>query len=181
MGDSIPHPGKALRNAIEPSGLTIAEAADRLAVPHDALSAVLDGRASIDVDLALRLEAAGVGAAYVWLKMQLRYDLAQARLQTPPTVQTFPNTERPKSYITDEERDELRAGGASENCILLDESCAADRAGDEDASWAWLALAELPAHSLAFLKDQQGADFIRSRGFQTKNADTAYGPGWLER
>ena len=32
----------------------------------------------------------------------------------------------------------------SENAILMAESRAADHAGDEDAAWAWLALAELP-------------------------------------
>jgi addiction module HigA family antidote len=181
MTRPVPHPAEALRDAIKPSGLAIAEAADRLAVSHDVLSAVLDGQAAIDADLALRMESAGLGAAYVWLKMQLRHDLAQARQRPPTAVQPFPNTDRPKSYMTDEERDERLAGGMSENGILLAESHTAGRAGDEEASWAWLALAELPAHSLAFLKDQQGAVFIRSRGFQTKNADAAYGSGWLER
>lgn len=85
----------------------------------------------------------------------------------------------PKSYMTDEERDRQRAGGMSENGILLSESKAAGDADDEEAAWAWLALAELPAHSLAFLKGQYGAQFIRGRGFQTKNADAAYGSDWL--
>lgn len=181
MTGPILHPGEALRDVIESSDLTVAEAADRLAMSHDALSSVLDGRAAIDVDLALRLEAAGIGAAYVWLQRQLRHDLAQARRQTPPAVQAFPHTQRPKSYMTNEERDERLAGGLSENAMRLAESRAADHAGDEEAAWAWLARAELPAHSLAFLEDRQGTDFIRSRSFQAKNADEAYGPGWLER
>lgn len=87
---------------------------------------------------------------------------------------------KPRSYMTDEERDRRRAGGMSENAILMAESRAADHAGDEEAAWAWLALAELPAHSLAFLKGQYGAQFIRDRGFPTKNADTAYGARWLD-
>lgn len=88
---------------------------------------------------------------------------------------------KPKSYMSDEERDRERAGGMSENGILLSESMAAGNAGDEEAAWQWLALAELPAHSLAFLKGQYGAQFIRDRGFPTKNADAAYGRGWLDR
>lgn len=88
---------------------------------------------------------------------------------------------KPKSYMTDEERAMRRASGMSENAILMVESRAADHAGDEEAAWAWLALAELPAPSLAIIKNLQGADFIRSRGFKTKNADIAYGPGWLDR
>lgn len=87
----------------------------------------------------------------------------------------------PKSYMTDEERDSERAGGMSENGILLAESMAAGNAGDEEAAWQWLALAELPAHTLAFLKGQCGAAFIRERGFQTANADAAYGRGWLDQ
>lgn len=88
---------------------------------------------------------------------------------------------KPKSYMTDAERDELRATGLSENGILIAEAEAADAADDGETSWEWLALAELPAHSLAYLKDRHGAAFIRSRGFQTAQADATYGPGWLDR
>ncbi|WP_367068077.1 hypothetical protein [Oryzisolibacter sp. LB2S] len=88
---------------------------------------------------------------------------------------------KPKSYMTEEDRTRRRAGGMSENAILMAESRAADHAGDEEAAWAWLALAELPAHSLAFLKDQQGAAFIREHGFNTADADAAYGRDWLDR
>ena len=87
----------------------------------------------------------------------------------------------PKSYMTDAERAEIRAEGLSETFICLEESTAADNAGDDDASWAWLARAELPAHTLAFLKSQYGPQFIRDLGFCTKNADAAYGPNWLDR
>jgi len=87
----------------------------------------------------------------------------------------------PKSYMTDAERDVLRADGLSDNGIVLAESDAADAAGDGEASWAWLALAELPAHTLAFLKGRRGAQFIREMGFRTENAELAYGPDWLDR
>jgi hypothetical protein len=86
----------------------------------------------------------------------------------------------PKSYMNDTERNELRAGGMTENGICLAESEAADNAGDDATSWAWLARAELPADSLLFLKDRHGADFIRDMGFRTVKADAAYGPSWLE-
>jgi len=87
----------------------------------------------------------------------------------------------PKSYMTDTEREALRADGLSSNGILLAESDAADAAGDRETSWAWLALAELPAHTLAFLKARRGAQFIREMGFMTRNAELAYGPDWLDR
>jgi len=42
-------------------------------------------------------------------------------------------------------------------------------------------LAELPAHTLAYLKGRRGAQFIREMGFRTENADLAYGTDWLDR
>ena len=117
--------------------------------------------------------------------MQLRYDLARAAPTTGRPAfndhRSMAMNSKPKSYLTDEDRVRRRAGGMSENAILLAESRAADHAGDEEAAWAWLALAELPAHSLAFLKNQQGAAFIQSHGFNTAQADAAFGPGWLDR
>lgn len=88
---------------------------------------------------------------------------------------------QPKSYMTEKERAARLAGGMSANGMLGAKSMAASKAGDHEAAWEWLALAELPAHTLAYLKDRRGADFIRSRGFNTADADATYGPGWLER
>jgi len=85
-----------------------------------------------------------------------------------------------KSYMTDAERNELRASGMSENGICLAESEAADNAGDDSAAWAWLACAELPADSLLFLKERNGSNFIRDMGFKTAKADAAYGADWLD-
>ena len=45
----------------------------------------------------------------------------------------------------------------------------------------WLALAAVPAHSLKTLKESNGAGFIRKWGFDTRKADEAYGPDWLEK
>jgi hypothetical protein len=90
-------------------------------------------------------------------------------------------TAHPKSYMTDAERAELRAGGMSENGMYLAESQAANAANDAEASWAWLAKAELPAYTLMSLKKWNGAQFIRDMGFPTANADAAYGPGWLDQ
>ncbi|EJF82658.1 hypothetical protein [Bartonella rattimassiliensis] len=87
----------------------------------------------------------------------------------------------PKSYMTDAEREKLRAGGLPQNSIYASESVAADHAGDDKAAWEWLAMAELPAHTLLFLKSQNGAQFIRDMGFSTKNADEKYGPDWLDK
>jgi len=52
-------------------------------------------------------------------------------------IKFCPNTvidAMPRSYMTNAERDELRADGLSPNGILLAESDAADAAGDREAS-----------------------------------------------
>jgi hypothetical protein len=81
-----------------------------------------------------------------------------------------------KSYLSEE-----RKRGMSENILYLAESAAADRAGDEVTSWAWLRLAELPAHALLALKHVEGADYIRQIGLRTETAEKAYGKDWLDR
>jgi len=89
-------------------------------------------------------------------------------------------TPPPKSYLSQEARDALLREG-SMNLVYGAESQEAGRAGDSDTAWAWLALAELPPHSLMRLKNSRGAQFIRERGFNTTRADAAYGAGWLDR
>jgi hypothetical protein len=85
----------------------------------------------------------------------------------------------PKSYLPAEEREALlREGGM--NLVYLAESQDAGDAGDEETAWAWMALAELPAHTLMACKDVLGADFVREVGLKTAPADAVYGPGWLD-
>lgn len=79
-----PHPGETLREDILPAlGVSVTEAADQLGVARPTLSKVLNGRAAISPEMALRLEKwLGVengGRADVWLVEQTAYDLWQAR------------------------------------------------------------------------------------------------------
>jgi len=79
-----PHPGETLREDILPAlGLTVKEAAEQLGVARPSLSRVLNGRAAISPEMALRLEQwLGVengGRADLWLAEQASYDLWQAR------------------------------------------------------------------------------------------------------
>ena len=79
-----PHPGETLREDVLPAlGLTVTEAAAQLGVTRVALSRVLNGRAGISPDMALRIEKwLGVengGRADLWLAEQTSYDLQQAR------------------------------------------------------------------------------------------------------
>ncbi|WYX22352.1 HigA family addiction module antitoxin [Achromobacter xylosoxidans] len=81
-----PHPGEVLREDVVPLGLSVTDAADRLAMSRVALSRVLNGKAGISPDLAVRLEQAGAGTAQAWVAMQANYDLWQALQHEQPPV-----------------------------------------------------------------------------------------------
>ena len=75
-----PHPGRLIRDAcLEPLGLNVTEAAKVLGVARKSLSAVLNEKAAISPEMAIRLEKAFGSTADAWLKMQTAYNLAQAR------------------------------------------------------------------------------------------------------
>ena len=79
-----PHPGETLRDDVLPAlGLTVTKAADQLGVARPSLSRVLNGRAAISPEMALRIEQwLGIengGRADLWLAEQATYDLWQAR------------------------------------------------------------------------------------------------------
>jgi len=77
-----PHPGHSLKDAcLDPLNLTVTEAAKALGIARHTLSRVLNGRAGISPEMAIRLEKAGWSNADHWLRLQTVYDLAQARLQ----------------------------------------------------------------------------------------------------
>ncbi len=87
-----PHPGGTLREDVLPAlGLTVTEAAKQLGVTRAALSRVLNGRAAISPEMALRLEGwLGVengGRANLWVAEQAAYDLWQMRKAGVPKVQ----------------------------------------------------------------------------------------------
>jgi addiction module HigA family antidote len=75
------HPGEVLKEMyIKPLGLTITEAAQRLGVPRQTLSQIVNGKAGISPVMALRLAKAFERTSpQFWLNMQNQYDLWQAR------------------------------------------------------------------------------------------------------
>ncbi len=74
-----PHPGLLVRDNITDLGLSVAAAAAALRVTRQQLYKVIQGHSAITPEMSLRLEAAFGGSADCWLRMQLAYDLAQAR------------------------------------------------------------------------------------------------------
>lgn len=73
-----PHPGKVLKQlCFEPLQLNVTEAAKALGVSRKTLSAILNGRAGISAEMAVRLSIAFDTSAESWLNQQTQYDLWQ--------------------------------------------------------------------------------------------------------
>lgn len=93
-----PHPGLTLRDDVLPAlGVSVAEAAQQLDVNRVTLSRVLNGRAAISPEMALRIEAwlgkERGGEARLWLAEQNAYDIWQAQQRfaiTPMQVTPAP-------------------------------------------------------------------------------------------
>jgi antitoxin HigA-1 len=75
-----PHPGLSVRqDCIEPLDLSITETADILGVTRQTLNNLVNGKSGISPEMAIRLDKAFGGGAETWLRLQMAYDLAQAR------------------------------------------------------------------------------------------------------
>jgi addiction module HigA family antidote len=83
-----PHPGEVLRDTVlGQAGISVSEFARKLGVSRVALSRVVNGRAAVSADMALRLCASLGGSAESWLRMQAAYDLWQASRKPRPKVE----------------------------------------------------------------------------------------------
>jgi len=75
-----PHPGDFIRTEIiEPAGLSVTAAAAALGVSRPTLSTLLNGKASLSGNMALRIEKAFGVKMDTLLRMQASYDIAQTR------------------------------------------------------------------------------------------------------
>ncbi|WP_149541216.1 HigA family addiction module antitoxin [Siccirubricoccus phaeus] len=74
------HPGGFVKSEIvEPFGLSVTDAAKALGVTRAALSALLNERADLSPEMALRIEKAFGVSMDTLMRMQSSYDIAQAR------------------------------------------------------------------------------------------------------
>ena len=74
------HPGDFIRTEIiEPAGLSVTAAAVALHVSRPALSSLLNGKADLSGDMALRIEKAFGVKMDTLMRMQASYDIAQTR------------------------------------------------------------------------------------------------------
>lgn len=85
-----PHPGHVLRTMVfDALNLSVSEGAAKLKMSRPALSRVLNGKAGISPDLAIRLEMAGISTARMWTSLQSNYDLWKAQQHEQPPVEHF--------------------------------------------------------------------------------------------
>ena len=75
-----PHPGKVVRvSCLEPLGLTVTAGAKVLGVSRQALSNLVNGRAGVSAEMAIRLAKAFGSTTETWIRLQAAYDVAQAQ------------------------------------------------------------------------------------------------------
>ncbi|WP_247880943.1 HigA family addiction module antitoxin [Skermanella sp. TT6] len=74
-----PHPGLTIKHdCLEPLGLTVTKGAEILGVSRKTLSDLVNGRAGVSPEMAIRLSKAFGTRPEVWAGLQLDYDMAQA-------------------------------------------------------------------------------------------------------
>ena len=83
-----PHPGVVLANTVlrVDGGMTVTEFAERLGVSRVALSRVVNGRAAVSAELAIRLGQALGTSAEVWMGMQIARELWEASKKRRPKI-----------------------------------------------------------------------------------------------
>jgi addiction module HigA family antidote len=74
-----PHPGRIIReDCLKPLGLTVTSGAKILGISRQALNNLVNQRAGVSPEMAIRLSKAFGSTAQTWMRLQSNYDLAQA-------------------------------------------------------------------------------------------------------
>lgn len=86
-----PHPGFSVRvDCLEPHGLSVTEGAKALGVSRSALSNLVNGRADLSWDMAIRLAKAFGGTPDGWMRLQFQFDASQVEVRSKRIkVKTF--------------------------------------------------------------------------------------------
>jgi addiction module HigA family antidote len=84
------HPGEILRELyLKPLGITVTRAAAALGVTRKHVSAMVNGRAPVTPDMALRLATAFSTDPELWINMQAQFDLWEVRQKARPKVKVL--------------------------------------------------------------------------------------------
>ena len=91
-GFKPPHPGEYLRHDILPAlGMSITELADRLGVTRPTLSAFVNGKSDLSLEMAQRLGQAFRNGTRFWMTLQMQRDIWIAErnktISVPPIVE----------------------------------------------------------------------------------------------
>lgn len=84
------HPGEILRELyLKPLGISVTQAVKALGVTRKHVSAIVNGRAPVTPDMALRLASAFATEPELWVNMQAQYDLWTVSKQARPKVKVL--------------------------------------------------------------------------------------------
>lgn len=84
------HPGEILHELyLKPLNVTITQAAKALGVTRKHVSAIVNARAPITPDMAVRLAAVFATEPELWVNMQAQYDLWTVSKQVRPKVKVL--------------------------------------------------------------------------------------------
>ena len=75
----VKHPGKLIKSElIEETGLTVTEIANLVQVSRQAVSNLMNEKADVSPEMALRISMVFGGSPDIWLRLQAKYDLEKA-------------------------------------------------------------------------------------------------------
>src|SRR3984893_123779 len=76
------HPGDIIRDCLDELAVKVTDGGRALGVTRAALSRIINRKAGVSAEMAVRLEKAIGSTAGFWLRLQVNYDLAQIRARS---------------------------------------------------------------------------------------------------
>jgi antitoxin HigA-1 len=102
------HPGRIVKGSLEELGLSVTDAAKILGVTRPTISKLVNRRASVSPEMAIRLSKAFGSTPEFWLRLQLNYDLAQVKARADEIkVERYQPKEMPDDEDIEEESESL--------------------------------------------------------------------------
>lgn len=91
------HPGRIVKGSLDELALSVTAGAKMLNVSRPTLSALINGRAGISPEMAVRLSKTVGSTAAFWLRLQMNYDLAQVESRADSII-VHPLEHRPSAH-----------------------------------------------------------------------------------